>query len=50
MAHHQPPHAVVYQQQQQQQAAPRLPNGMIPYPLKDVAVPHPHDVLCGRGT
>ena len=22
---------------------------MMQYPLKDISVPHPHDVLCGRG-
>mmetsp|Transcript_3527 Transcript_3527/g.6739 ORF Transcript_3527/g.6739 Transcript_3527/m.6739 type:complete len:655 (+) Transcript_3527:199-2163(+) len=24
-------------------------NPMMEYPLKDITVPHPHDVLCGRG-
>jgi len=22
---------------------------MMEYPLQDISVPHPHDVLCGRG-
>ena len=28
-----------------------MPNPMLmQYPLKDISVPHPHDVLCGRGS